>query len=419
MPQSKEALSTFYRVTGSLDQRIQASTGLESEQALLDKINSKPTKDMVDLLMQTACNQNCDHCHFVEEGYGVLKVDSSLMADAQAIVDFFHPSGNEIDPQIITYPRELSVVLPLLPLRQQLGQDAIYTNASRITPHVVEKLISHGVKNAFVSLHGDKEHHMALTGVPPSEYNRTLRGIELLKESGMNVTTITTMYKDNLGVIPDVVKYLESVGINQLKLIRYFPAGRGKDLPVDKILSPEDVLKLLYTVDEIRKQHPYMNISLYGMSFGPNFYSPNYFRYLAGQKDALSGEGNVFGNAAPEPRYVCSIVGRQYVGISLGTHNVYPCFEALSFPELKMGKLTIDQGRVGLQLDESNFTAKKLSENLSGQCSKEDCPYQKFCLGGCRMHAYAIARQRGEPDPMYAGQDVCVTRILDKELAKR
>lgn len=417
MPKA-EALSTFYRVTGSLDQRIQASTGLQSEQALLGKINSKPTRDMVDLLMQTACNQECDHCHFVEEGYGVLKVDSILMDDAQTIINFFHPPEGD-GPQIITYPRELSVVLPLLPLRQQLGQDAIYTNASRITPGTINALIAHGVKNAFVSLHGDKEHHMALTGVSSSEYERTLNGIELLNESGMTVTVITTMHKDNLDVIPAVVKYLEEKGLNQLKLIRYFPAGRGKDLPVDKILSPDDVLKLLYTVDGLRKQHPDINISLYGMSFGPNFYSPNYFRYLAGQKEALSGEGNVFGNVAPEPRYVCTLIGRQYLGISLGTHNVYPCFEALSFPELNMGKLAINHGEVDLQLDESNFTAEKLSENLRGQCSKENCPYQSLCLGGCRMHAYAIARQRGEPEPSYAGQDVCVTRILDEELAKR
>jgi len=416
MARTIKALSTFYKVRGSLDQRIRVSTELESERALLDRIKTKKTRDTVDLLMQTVCNQNCSHCHFVEEGYhGDLKIDSHLLADMQTIVDFFNQAkGNR--PQISTYPRELSLVPSLLPFRQQVGHDSIYTNASVITPFVIDKLIKHGVKNAFVSLHGDKGHHVALTGVSPHQYERTLKGIELLHGAGITVTVLMTIYKDNLNNVSEVVKYLEDVGIKKLKLVRYFPAGRGKDLPVDKILSAKDVLQLLYTVDNLRKQHPKMNISLYGLSFGPNFYSPNYFRYLAGQKEALSGDGNVFGSVSPEPRYVCALIGRQYLGISLATHYIYPCFEALSFPELRMGKLIKGRNGINLKLDEHAFAVEQLSENLRGQCSKENCTYQKLCLGGCRMHAYAIAKQRNEPDPLYAGQDVCVTRILDKEL---
>ena len=35
-------------------------------------------------------------------------------------------------------------------------------------------------------------------------------------------------------------------------------------------------------------------------------------------------------------------------------------------------------------------------------------------LGGCRSTACVFAKVRGEKDPLFAGQDMCVTKIKEK-----
>lgn len=189
-----------------------------------------------------------------------------------------------------------------------------------------------------------------------------------------------------------------------MKFIRFFPGGNGKELPVADILDRDSVVEVMEKMDKERLQHPNLSISFYGISFGPNFYSPGCYKFLAGQN-------NVYGNST----YLCPMIGQQYLGISLGTNKIYPCFEAISFPEMEIGQMTKKDGQYSIGVSESKFTPELVGENLTGICSRKECQYQQLCLGGCRMHAYAIARRNGVKDQIYAGQDICVTRILDEQ----
>jgi len=114
-------------------------------------------------------------------------------------------------------------------------------------------------------------------------------------------------------------------------------------------------------------------------------------------------------------KYLCPWIGQQYFGVSLGNHDVYPCFRLLSFPEMRIGKVNIDaRGQVKLDINKPDLMEKELSQRLRGECSESDCQYHRLCLGGCRSMAYVLAKRQGDNNPLYAGQDICLTRILDE-----
>ena len=405
-PENLKRFSTFYSLTGTLNQRIFESTGLPDKQALLSTLQSKPSKRTLDMLMPTVCNQDCTHCHFVEyEGQQFLKLDQQLVDKANELAKYL----KSYDPEahLITYPREVTAFPKILPLRQQLGQNAIYTNAALIDQKCVDNLIKYGVKTAFVSLHGSQKQHSLLTGVDKNSYNRTVSGIKLLHQNGIHINILLALHSGNLSSISSVVKFLLENDLKHLKLIRFFPAGHGKNISQNRLLKTADVIKILDKIEKIRHKYPQLSIAFYGMSFGPNFYSPNSFRFLAGQYTKYG-----------DSRYLCPVINQDYVGISLGTHNVYPCFEAMSFPEMKIGKLTEKNNKYSLSVNKTKFDPLLLHKKLQGICSAKKCQYQEFCLGGCRMHAYAVARKKGHKNPIFAGQDICLTQILDKYYQK-
>jgi radical SAM protein with 4Fe4S-binding SPASM domain len=119
-------------------------------------------------------------------------------------------------------------------------------------------------------------------------------------------------------------------------------------------------------------------------------------RYLSGQE-----------NRWPWSRYVCPAVSGDSATISLESGNVYPCLFFETFPDTQIGH----QEDLVLK---HQFSEVSLQENLQGQC--KDCFYKPFCLGGCRAVAYSFAKFFGTKNPLFAGQDYCLTRQLDKEL---
>jgi radical SAM protein with 4Fe4S-binding SPASM domain len=62
------------------------------------------------------------------------------------------------------------------------------------------------------------------------------------------------------------------------------------------------------------------------------------------------------------------------------------------------------------------ITDEQLKTNLRGQCAADNCEYQPLCMGGCRMTAFSVARRKGESEPLYAGQDICMTKLLTENV---
>ncbi len=398
---NKESVSTFININGSLDQRIQGSTSCRNANELSRKMDTKPTKQNIDILVPNICNQKCNHCFFVEQGKQDLRIDTESFQEIRTLLDYFKARDDRIN--LWLYPKEITTALQLLPFYHELDMDKILTNASYITESTPQILKANGIRRAAVSIHGSIEHHLELTGISEEAYSKTIKGIQILQESGIPVSTFTTVYGDNVHDIPDLIDEAYNLGVRDMKFVRYTPDGRAKQLPSDKLLSIEHVIEFLVYINKSRIKHPNMNLRLFGLSFGPNFYSNKYFKYLSGES-----------GMRPNTKYFCPWIDQQYLGISLGTHDIYPCFLAMSFPQLKSGHVDISLGNVDVKILTPQVTEQNLTTNLQGQCSRDNCEYQSLCMGGCRNAAFSISESKGETNPLFAGQEICLTRIIDQ-----
>jgi len=394
---NKEIPSTFIKLNGTTDEMIEKSTGLKGGiPELLQTMRTKSKKKIVDLLLPTPCNQDCNHCFFKEEGGpAFIRTTPELIAEVRTLIDVLR-----LDQTNLTiYPREITCATDLLPVYAERGVDRALTNIVLLNNSgVIEQLKKFGIKNLAVSLHGNQESHTTLTGVSAGDYQKTIEGIKKTIDSDFEISIFTTVYRGNVADLKEFFSLLARLGLKEVKLIRLIPAGSAKKLNDAAFLQEEDVRSMLWQIDSARKQFPDLRIALLGASFGPNFYSPATYRYLAGQS-----------NTWPNSTYICPWTDQDYIGISLGTKNIYPCFEALSFPETRIGSIVNGQ----IEITKSDITTETLTKNLRGDCS-DSCQFQPLCLGGCRVAAFSFAKRRNEQDPLFAGQDVCLTKILSQ-----
>jgi radical SAM protein with 4Fe4S-binding SPASM domain len=221
--------------------------------------------------------------------------------------------------------------------------------------------------------------------------------IKRARVNGFSVGVFYPVFKQNIADIEETTAILRDANVTDIKFIRVRPFGNATNLPDQVLLTQKDMPSFLGSVDATRLRYPDVKLTLFGESFGPNFFGSSIYTYLAGDGDRWPGS-----------TYVCPMVNGQFIGVSYGTNNAYPCFEALSFPELINGTY-----RNGVLTTSGPVVSDaSLSEKLRGMCAKHACEYQDLCMGGCRITAFAVAKRNGENDPLYAGQDICVTNLL-------
>lgn len=374
---AKESLSTFYQLNGSIDSRIQQSTGLKTQEELLTSALAKDKKNAVDLLVPSTCSENCGHCFFVENNVPFLKADSNTLAEL----------------------REITTAMELLPIFTQLQKDTVLTNGALLSENIINRLMSAGITKLSISLHGNREQHTKLTQTVPEFYDLTLQGINRAIRAGMDVSTCTSISKINVDSLDYLFDLANQIGIKETRLIRLIPAGKAKELSKDIFIDQADLKNMLFSVNTARLKYENLRISLFGLSFGPNFFSKGPYQYLSGQVDKW-----------PTSTFLCPWIGQDFLGISLGSKKIYPCFEAISFPELQIGSVENNQ----INLTQPPLNPESLQKNLTGMCSNNNCDYQKLCLGGCRISAFSFAKLNNQKNSLYSGQDLCLTKTLSE-----
>lgn len=228
--------------------------------------------------MPNICNQKCSHCYFTEgEGSRFVQVTPTLLSEVETLIDYFHLNTPQRGDSRL-YPREITTAMDLLPFYEEMGVDRVLTNAALINAKTVSEFKAHGIKSATVSLHGDQKQHMALTGGTAADYERTLSGIMALKAAGIDISIFTTVHHGNWQAVPALVQFLSKANIIDIKFLRFVPEGNSKGNSDENLLTKEDVINFLYLIEETRMKYPGLRISLFGLTFGPNFYSPSFFK---------------------------------------------------------------------------------------------------------------------------------------------
>lgn len=126
----------------------------------------------------------------------------------------------------------------------------IQTNGRLLSDRVyLERLVSCGINEYFVSIHGFEQTHDAVTGVPGA-FRQTLQGLQNLScIKDVNVISNTVLMRENLAEIVEFFGFLAKLSISEIHLWNYFPMGsEEKD---DLIVPMEDVCRLLPELQEI------------------------------------------------------------------------------------------------------------------------------------------------------------------------
>ncbi|MCX6791963.1 MAG: hypothetical protein NT149_02910 [Candidatus Gottesmanbacteria bacterium] len=392
-------LDTFITNTGTLDARVQRATGLNGMSELTGKMKERELNRATDLLIENPCNESCSTCFFQEAGgTGKIRLTPEVIEDIRLTADIL---GGRDSKLFTLYPKEITTATPLLPVFTERSINRTLTNGKCLgEPGVLQSLKNAGIKELMITVPGGSTAYALYTKENEQTYDRLLRNIGLAVREGFNVGVFYPVFQPNINDVIPTTLTLQELGVQAIKFIRVIPVGAALNLTDDMFINKEQTVEFLSNVNTARKRTKNaVELTLFGGSFGPNFYGKSIYRYLAGIDDRWPGS-----------QYYCPMVDGQFIGISYGTGKAFPCFKALSFPELTSGEYKNGKLVRTLPL----ITKENLEKNLRGQCAAQECKYQPLCMGGCLITAFAFAKRRGEADPLYAGQDVCVTRLLEE-----
>jgi len=388
---------TFVTNPGALNERIERATGLVSSETLAEQMDTKPKRVAVDVMVPNHCSEKCIGCYFQERGrHPNIGLDKQTINGLQTMSERLAGENGDI---FCLYPREVTTALPMLELFPEYGQDQILSNGKLLhLPGVLDRIRQAGVNLINITCPGSRESFMEYTNEPAENYDRLLSNIQLAMKSGLEVNVYMPIYKKNVDEVVPTVQMLGELGIRKIDFIRMAPMGHGFKLPTAKFIYDEDVLRFLRNLNESRHlTKGKMHLSLFKGSWGVNFYNKSVFQYLSGQEVIY-----------PKSRYFCPMIDEQYLGVMMGSNKVYGCFLGVSFEEFEIGTYS----EKGLQIDRHMPGSEWLHKNLRGMCSADNCPEHDLCLGGCRANAFSWAKQRGEAEPIAAGQDFCITDFL-------
>ncbi len=111
---------------------------------------------------------------------------------------------------------------------------SLSTNSVTTTPEIARLLAKFNVKTS-ISLEGMEKTNDSLR--EPGHFRRALEALEILKKAGANVLIRTTLLRQNLGEIPELVELAKSRGV-KAKFAYCRPAGRA--VLNQMILGPQD-----------------------------------------------------------------------------------------------------------------------------------------------------------------------------------
>jgi len=395
---NKEILSTFVTNPGSPREQLFRATGLSTIDALTQKMRTRANSVNADLLVPTACNQSCPGCFYdLPKNLDMEDVDNRSWEEIKKTLKMLYA----IDPNPTYYPREPSVSLRILDGYKEAGITRALTNGKLLyRPETVQVLKQSGITSIVVTVPGNEDSYATYTGEDINTYGRLLKGIDMAGKQGISVSVFMPIFQKNVNDVEETTERLVNIGVKDIRFIRVLPIGKARNLPDDFFLTKDGMVTFLTNVNTTRLLwKDKVNLSLFGLSFGPNFYGMNAWKSLSGLRGGW-----------PQSEYLCPTINRQYVGVVLGSKDIVTCFQAMSFPDQRIGY--IDDGTIVYSPEKPKRTSENLSKNLRGMCSAENCDYQPICLGGCRTAAIAEAIRKNEPDPEFAGQNICVTNIV-------
>ena len=121
-------------------------------------------------------------------------------------------------------------------------------NGTLITPEIAKKMVETGIERCSISIDGpNAETHDEFRG-QKGAFDQAMRGIQYLKDAGLEFQLNTTVTRDNLPMFKDIFNLAQDLGAAAWHIFLLVPTGRAAQLGAQVISAKEyeDVLNWFY-----------------------------------------------------------------------------------------------------------------------------------------------------------------------------
>lgn len=326
------------------------------------------------------CNWHCRHCYqeerYMKEGLPLAEL-LKIFRQYLELIKHFGTIGPRYTRLSFTggeplLRKDFFLFLERIHKYNKYFYLSVLSNGSLIDNENAYRLKSLGVDAIQVSLEGMEKNNDAIRG--PGAFQKTIKAIEILTKSKINVSVSFTLTKQNIADILPLVKLCEELGISRLGIRRFVPLGRGKALK-DVLLSPRELRKIYLYIEKKHRELEKENSNLKFISRGC--------------------EEGIFSQDARRPLSFCGVVGGRTLVI-LPSGDVIPCRRL----PIKIGN-ALEKSLLTLYYGSERLEELRNLNNAHQFCKK--CLCFDRCLSGAKCISYAYFNKLHVPDPQCWG----------------
>ncbi len=329
---------------------------------------TRPRRYALAIELTAFCNQKCGYC------YNDWRADPSEIGSLprEELLGLVDRALTEVDFDHLTLtggePFARPEIFEVLEVAQRHGKRAlIISNGGIVTEAHAERLAPLRPLFVQITLNGpDAALHEEHVG--KGHFEPTLRGIRTLADKGVTVAGSIVVTRKNARKVGEILSLFRSLGVKDVALSRYSPAGYAAEQVAELLPSRSDLL------EGLRQAEPF---GAEGMSLQVTMPVPPCVIDTAD---------------FPHIRFSSCPIGTEMQEFALG-------------PRGELRQCTLHATSIG-DARASSFAELVTSEVVTQYRDTtpefcKPCPFKQQCLGGCGAAAVAVSGQRGL-DPLVA-----------------
>ncbi|MBU0463366.1 MAG: heme b synthase [Proteobacteria bacterium] len=329
------------------------------------------------------CNLACKHCRATAEDH---PYDNELDTKASfKLLEQIKEVGNPIIILTGGEPLLRDDIFDIAAFGTKLGLRMVMApNGTLITQDSARKMKDSGIKRISISLDGSTpETHDDFRGIK-NAFEKSIQGIEIAKQAGIEFQINTTITKTNLDQIPKILELAENLGAVAHHIFLLVPTGRGKYIVDSEINAKEYEETLNWFYDQSQKTSLQLKATC----------APHYYRILR-QRAREDGKKISFESHGLDAVTRGCLAGTGFCFIS-HVGRVQTC----GFLDVECGNITKQTFK---DIWENSQVFNKLRDfnNLEGKCGI--CEFKQVC-GGCRARAYEATGSYQAQEPLCSYQ---------------
>lgn len=172
------------------------------------------------------CNLNCEFCYVGDKDYRELNTNDTK----KILFKIYHEAKIPSVSFTGGEPLLRKDIYTLVEYAAKIGLwTNIITNGTLLTKQIVENLKKSGLSSTQVSIEGpNPKIHDKISGVPGS-FQKTIQGVRLLLDAGIPVHTNTTVSKNNVNHLEEILLLAKKIGLQRLSMNLLIPCGSASN----------------------------------------------------------------------------------------------------------------------------------------------------------------------------------------------